>query len=142
MGGLGEKETAVALMELHWRRSYETGHPIIDQQHRALFDIGNKLIHAAHSGKHRIEIELLLDAFVAHVKEHFATEEEVLCRTGFPLSARHKELHRALLERARELRKWYGAGRLAASELVGFIADDVIADHILKEDSKFALNDR
>ena len=142
MGGLGDKETAAALRELRWRRSYETGHPIIDQQHSALFDLANKLIHAVHSEKHRIDIELLLDEFVAHIKEHFATEEEVLARTGFPLSERHKEVHHALLARARELRKWYGAGRLAASELVGFIADDVIADHILKEDSKFALNDR
>jgi len=142
MGGLAEEEPASALTELRWRPSFETGHPIIDRQHSALFDIGNRLINAVRSQTGRIEIELLLDELVAHITEHFATEEEVLARTGFPLSRRHKEIHRELLERSRELRSWYRAGQLAASELVGFIADDVIANHILKEDMKFALKDR
>lgn len=142
MALLDDQDPDSSLMRLRWSSSFKSGHPVIDQQHSELFDIGNELITAVQGRKPKADIELLLHKLVEHIREHFATEEEVLARTRFPLSAQHMEIHRELLERAQDLKDWYRAGQLAVGDLVGFIAHDVIADHIIKEDLKFALRDR
>jgi hemerythrin-like metal-binding protein len=131
-----------SLMQIHWRESYECGHPVIDMQHRELFNIGNDLINAVLDGKPKVGIEYLLHELIEHVKEHFASEEEVLARTHYPQIEEHRAIHRGLLGRASELEQRCREGLLPMSDLVGFIAYDVIATHIIKEDLKFALRSR
>jgi hemerythrin-like metal-binding protein len=137
-----EGPSTQSLIQLSWRRSFECGHPVIDTQHRGLFDIGDGLIKAAVNNTSRAHIEFLLDELTEHIQAHFVTEEAVMARTRFPLSGEHRAHHDALLAKARSLRDRYHANDLELSELVGFIAYEVIANHILKEDLKFALKDR
>ncbi len=134
----GESSTQ-ALMQIAWRKSFECGHPVIDGQHRALFQIGGRLINAVLKNQTRNHIESLLDELTTHIQEHFSTEEAVLARTRYPLTDEHKIHHTVLLKRAQTLRDRYRSGLLDLSELVGFIAYDVITEHIVKEDLKFAL---
>jgi len=65
-----------------------------------------------------------------------------MARTRYPLTAQHRAHHAALLARAQSLRDRYRSHQLELSELVGFIAYEVITDHIIKEDLTFALKDR
>jgi hypothetical protein len=46
------------------------------------------------------------------------------------------------LSRSQSLRDAYRSHQLDLGELVGFITYEVIAEHIIKEDLKFALKDR
>ncbi len=128
-----------ALMQISWRKSFECGHPVIDRQHRELFEIGDGLIHAVLKNKSRDHIEFLLDELTEHIQNHFVTEEAAMARTRFPLSGEHRAQHAELLEKARGLRDRYRSGLLDISELVGFIAYDVISEHIINQDLKFAL---
>lgn len=139
---IDESEAAGKLMTIRWRRDYECGHPVIDDQHRALFDISNDLINSVLLRKSKSDIELLLRELVEHIQHHFSTEEEVLARTRYPLTAAHREIHRVLLARAGDLEERYRAGLLAVGDLVGFISCEVISAHIITEDIKFALQDR
>jgi len=136
-----EGHSTQALMQISWRKSFECGHPVIDDQHRALFEIGDGLINAVLKNKARNHIEFLLDELTEHIELHFITEEAAMARTRFPLSDLHRQHHQELLERARALRESYRQGRLDVSELVGFIAYDVITEHIVREDLKFALRE-
>ena len=135
-------DSTQSLIQLSWRKSFECGHPVIDSQHRKLFDIGDGLINAAVKGKSRDHIEFLLDEMTEHIQEHFATEEAVLARTRYPLSGEHRAHHADLLARAQSLRDAYRSHQLDLGELVGFITYEVIAEHIIKEDLKFALKER
>ena len=136
-----EGHSTQALMQISWRDSFECGHPLIDEQHRSLFKIGDGLINAVLKNKSRNHIEFLLDELTKHIELHFITEEAAMARTRFPLSDEHREHHRELLERARALRADYRQGKLDVSELVGFVVYDVITEHIIREDLKFALRD-
>lgn len=136
-----EGHSTQALMQITWRKSFECGHPLIDEQHRNLFKIGDGLINAVMQNKSARHIEFLLDELTKHIEAHFKTEEAAMARTRFPLSDEHREHHRELLERARALRESYRQGQLDVSALVGFIAYDVITEHIIREDLKFALRD-
>jgi len=135
-------DSTQALVQLSWRKSFECGHPVIDAQHRGLFNIGDGLINAAVKGKARDHIEFLLDELTEHIQEHFITEEAVLARTRYPLSEEHRTHHAELLARAQSLRDAYRNHQLDLGDLVGFITYEVIAEHIIKEDLKFALKDR
>lgn len=131
-----------ALMQIAWRKSFECGHPTIDAQHRQLFEIGDTVINAVLKSKPRNHIEFLLDELTEHIQAHFKSEEAVLARTRYPLTQEHRAHHAALLEKAQGLRDSYRQGLLDVSELVGFIAYDVITEHIIHEDLKFALRGR
>lgn len=135
-------EPEAHLMTIRWRSSFECGHPVIDMQHRELFNVGNELINSVLDHRPKVGTEYLLHELVEHIKEHFSTEEEVLERTRYPLLAEHRNIHRALVERAADLQERYREGLLPVSDLVGFIAYDVISKHIIKDDLQFALKDR
>ena len=135
-------EPGTNLMMMRWHSSFECGHPVIDMQHRELFNISNVLINSVMERKPKVGTEYLLHELVEHIKDHFSTEEEVLVRTRYPLLEEHRAIHRGLLGRALELEDRYREGLLQESDLVGFVAYDVIAAHIVQEDMKFRLENR
>lgn len=125
------------MVQISWQRSFECGHPVIDAQHRRLFGLGNELLKAVSTNKLPGDIEWLLDELVAHITDHFFTEEAVLAGTKHPLSEKHKGIHRSLLSDAADLRDRYCGDRMLTGELVRFVVYDVITDHITGEDLKF-----
>lgn len=134
--GAFDTPTGQRMLQLSWSSDLECGHPVIDEQHRRLFGIGNELINAVAGARPKQDAEALLDELIDHITEHFSTEEALLARTGNPMSVAHQDVHRNLLSRAGELRDGYIEGRIGAADLVGFIVYDVINMHILKEDLK------
>ena len=131
-----------SLFEISWRESFECGHPIIDGQHRRLFGLANDVINTVLAKQSALTVEALMDELIAHITEHFCVEEAILAKTQHPLSLEHQAHHRALRTRVKKLRDNYVAGQMDAGEIVGFLAHDVIADHILKEDIKWSAVDR
>ena len=121
---------------LVWRSAYECGDAVIDKQHRDLFNLGNALIEALLEGNPKAEVELLLDNFVAHIVDHFNTEEVLMSQSEHPILESHLDVHRKLLDRANELNRKYHHGDRVVRDLVGFIANDVVAQHIILEDPK------
>lgn len=132
----GEEE-GENLIRLAWRPAYETGHDLIDRQHRRLFSLGNELINATLTNKPRGDVELLLDDLVEDIGQHFQAEDGVVRAAGMPINAEHQAAHQTLLAEVKALRQRYQYGQLSVGELVGFIVHDVIAQHIIKEDLKF-----
>ena len=135
----GPVRPALDRMQMSWLSAYECGHPVIDAQHRRLFGISNELIQAAMSGQSKNEMALRVDELIAHTSDHFGSEEAILARTRYPLSAEHQTHHQALLTQARALRDQYLHGLVGEGVLIGFLVDDLITNHILKEDLKFAV---
>ena len=129
---------AGSLVQMIWNSSLEVGHETIDRQHRRLFFLSNQLIDAILSEKPKADIELLVDEMMTEVERHFRTEEKIMAEIQTPLSDEHKGSHADLLARARELREKFEHGRLPPGELIGFIAYDVVSQHIAKGDTKLA----
>lgn len=120
-------------LELVWRKGYECGHPIIDAQHRGLFETGNLLFDGILTNQSKRQVERLLDELIGDVKHHFETEESILAAGNRGAAEAHKEVHRQLLEKADTLIKQYIEGKVAAGELIYFVVYDVVAQHIAKD---------
>jgi hemerythrin-like metal-binding protein len=127
-----------SIVRLVWREAYMCGEASIDQDHQALFDQANELIHTAMSGAQEPgQLSGALDDLINSVKQHFASEEAVLARYHYAGLEEHVLQHQKLVGRAIELRRMADAGELTVGDLVSFLAQDVVVIHLLKEDVRF-----
>jgi diguanylate cyclase (GGDEF)-like protein/hemerythrin-like metal-binding protein len=126
------------VLQLHWRPEYDTGHPVIDGQHRALFAAANTVLLAGRDEGRRDAVEAAMKALVAEVREHMAAETAILAALGHAEADAHAAHHDRLLERTDRITAWHAAGRLGNAELIHFVVYELIAQHILLEDRKFA----
>lgn len=127
----------VGFMRLVWRKEYECGHPLIDAQHRRLFEAGNAILNAILEGESRADVELMLDELISHVEAHFCEEEALLARARQPLSAEHQRNHRQLLATTKALAESYRRGEMSVADLFTFLTRDVVSGHIVREDLGF-----
>jgi diguanylate cyclase (GGDEF)-like protein/hemerythrin-like metal-binding protein len=135
-GNAGEK-AAARFLQLVWHKAYESGHEEIDREHQALFDRANDLLVALLSGRPSDEAVKIVDAFICDIAQHFQHEEAVITATGYPGAASHTEIHRELHAKAVRLTDRFRNGFLEAGELFQFLAQDIVAKHILGADREF-----
>jgi diguanylate cyclase (GGDEF)-like protein/hemerythrin-like metal-binding protein len=138
--------TGDPVMQLHWNPRYESGHAEIDGQHRQLFHDANRLltllpamVGGRASQDDNTAMLGVVDALLADVKLHFATEERILSECNWPGLAEHRVDHGQLLARAQDLRCKLVADPPAcnATTLVDFIVVGLIANHILRSDRSY-----
>lgn len=128
---------SAGFLRLTWRSRYESGHPLIDLQHRRLFAHANNLLSAVLAGKPKDAIRHLIDDLITAVRDHFRDEEAIIREAGFPESDAHAQIHDQILEKAEQLSKRYHDEKLELGELFSFLAYDVVARHMLVDDREF-----
>jgi hemerythrin len=80
-------------MEYQWDKSIETGHEMIDSQHKQLFDAINNLLDACKEGKGVDELKKSMDFLNDYTIKHFFDEEQVQQKYQYPDFVNHKKLH-------------------------------------------------
>ena len=127
-----------SIVQLTWKLAFASGHATIDNEHRELFRLANTLLDkAATVGIEPMLLHAAFDALLDHVVKHFATEESILAEKNYPKLAQHAQAHRDLVAQALGLRHQFDTGGVSLGELVAFLANDVVARHMLQEDRKF-----
>ncbi len=118
--------------------SLRTGFADIDEQHRYFRDMLGELAQRIEAGQHR---QGVLDAFQgmrAYAEGHFADEEALLARLGYPDMEAHQRLHATFTDMVRELEGRMGEGPgLLSLETLEFLGAWFIG-HIRNEDQRFA----
>jgi len=126
------------ILRLNWHASYDCGEPTIDREHRKLFDLANTLIGYAFTRTENPQgFNSALEKLLVHVVQHFADEEVILAEHQYVDLDSHAQAHKVLIEHALQLRDAAVAGGITIAELVNFLADEVIAQHMLKTDREF-----
>ncbi len=104
----------------------------LDQDHRRLADIVNQVVKAIDDDEAEKCEDLVID-LVESAITHFAKEEALLVKIGYPNVKKHKDHHRSLstkMDHIVEFAKMAGQNQLARDslrkELVFFLMDDVI----------------
>jgi diguanylate cyclase (GGDEF)-like protein/hemerythrin-like metal-binding protein len=122
-------------LHLQWQEAYECGNPAIDEQHRELFAQANQVLMTAWSDRSAFIAHL--ERLMAHVEQHFADEESILERIGYPHLRSHKRAHTKLLAKAGKLHNAARHGRTRLGDLIEYLAKHVVADHMLTMDRDF-----
>jgi len=126
-----------AQVTLHWKPSYLSGQALIDAEHEESFRLINLMMDALADEEAEKRMLPLVHELIEHIQTHFSNEERLLLAVGFPEAGAHAEIHSNLLERVHELTRHFELRPDSAGDLLGFIIHNVVARHMLRDDSKF-----
>jgi len=82
-----------------WNENCSVGDPRIDAQHKQIVELINDMYNLVHEGHAHHTLRECLENLRDYTVAHFALEEEVMQRIGFPETDRHRAVHRAMTER-------------------------------------------
>ncbi len=135
---------------IHWRDDMSVGVAQLDDDHKGLIAILNRLGHALHGDAvngeggvpsrddQRTVLTLGLRALESYMKVHFAREERAMQVGGFPGLDGHKPQHRDFIEEMTEMTNRFEAGGDTdlLEDLVLYLRDWLI-HHIMVEDMTY-----
>jgi methyl-accepting chemotaxis protein len=122
---------------IEWSSKYHIGIREIDEQHKVLVDIINKLYAAFGSNKNRKEIKKNLKELVDYTVYHFGNEEAYFKKFGYRETPAHLDQHRKFVDRVQKFANEFEEGDSTVSlDIINFLKDWLI-NHILKVDSRY-----
>ena len=84
-------------MHIEWGEQFSVHVAVIDEQHRETIRLFNLLDDIAAGQRPLVELASIVDATVAHLKHHIATEEHYFDEFGYEHAGEHKLAHRSFL---------------------------------------------
>lgn len=121
-----------------WNESYSVHVRMCDAQHQKLIEIINQLADAMQVGKGAAVIRETLAQLLRYTQVHFAQEEELMKRAGYPNLAAHQQLHRKLVA---DIQKFHQdleqGGRTNIVAVLDFLKHWLV-DHIQKNDKAYS----
>jgi hemerythrin len=76
-----------------WTPTLETGHPIVDNDHKQLVNQLNALSDALHRGEGQDQIMGMIVFLNSYARDHFAREEAHMDRVRCPSAAENRKAH-------------------------------------------------
>jgi hemerythrin len=126
----------MALME--WTDRFLIGVPAMDQQHRRLVEMINRLNEAIQLSRKNPAIPGILTELAECTKSHFEEEEKVMCECGYAGLEGHRDVHQKLLRDVALIMEKVKSGKLAVSmSLVNFI-QLWLEKHLVGYDQQYA----
>ncbi|WP_347989749.1 bacteriohemerythrin [Methylomonas sp. AM2-LC] len=123
---------------LNWSSAFCVGVTEIDDQHKKLVDMANRLNDAMQIGQGREALAKILNELVDYTVYHFGTEEKLMSVHQYPNQAAHKEEHKKLIAAVSDFKRKFDTGDAAiTSEIMNFLRD-WLTKHILQSDKLFA----
>ncbi|MDR1302795.1 MAG: hemerythrin family protein [Treponema sp.] len=128
------------MVAYRWDSTLETGHEVIDTQHKQLFDAINKLLDTCQVGKGSEELTKNLDFLNSYTIKHFFDEEKIQQKYKYPDYPNHKQYHDGFKSTVRDLTHrliWSGPTEELIKEVRSSIGDWLVS-HIKIQDFKLA----
>jgi diguanylate cyclase len=122
---------------LRWQKNWESGHPLIDAEHKELVGLANRLLGISLSLGITNELGPALKDFMDHSAVHFTNEEGALEQCGYPEVEEHRRLHLQVISQGEKMVTLFQEGKLPFPEVFNFLVNQVLMDHLLGEDTKF-----
>lgn len=126
-----------AVFSLTWKKKWNSGEKVIDEQHRQLFRMTSDFINNNTVIEDKEKELQNFDTIMDHIWNHFKYEESVLNKINYTDYMKHKDIHSALLEKGKEIREKAKMEKIKFSDAILFLLEEVIVEHLLKEDVKF-----
>lgn len=114
-----------------WENAFSIGLEIIDNQHKELIDIINRIYEAQNS-----ERKEFLKKFLEYANFHFITEEKIIDKVKFPQTEKHKLSHKKFKEYI--FSHFQNIENISIDDLFDF-AVDWLVNHVLREDQELGL---
>ncbi len=123
---------------LTWDDSLSVKMNDIDDQHKKLFALINDVHQAMGAGKGNEVMGKVMGELLKYTRDHFAYEEKMLKRIGYPKLVEHQKVHVYLTEQVAELNDKLSTGKPVSSVQVSNFLKDWLKSHILKVDMHYS----
>jgi hemerythrin len=129
---------------MKWSQSLETGHKGVDDEHKELFILVDKMLDACTKGEYTSdkrlnEVEAALGFLESYAIKHFANEERLMEQSKYPDKANHKTQHAGFLPVFAGLKKRaLTENSLTVALEINKALVDWLIQHIMGSDRKFA----
>ena len=123
---------------LKWDESFSVGIKSIDDQHKRLVTCINTLYREMSLGKGKEVLASIMEELLAYTQTHFAYEEELFERLGYPDGPSHREEHLLLIKKVQEYSGGVNVGSRTSALTVSNFLKDWLYSHILNTDKKYA----
>jgi hemerythrin len=120
-----------------WSDSYNLGIPEIDEQHKSLFVIINKIWQGIVDRAPREDLLTLVNQLEMYTLAHFAAEEIFMRVTNYPGLEEHKDAHQKFVARVEAEKKAVLRGGILTFGLLNFLKDWLV-EHIMGSDKAYA----
>lgn len=122
---------------IKWENKYEIGVKIIDDQHKRLIKLINKVIDESNEPDSAKLIADTLEEMLSYALTHFKTEEAILKEAGYPQFTEHRKEHLDFIKKTSELSiKFDLSNNELRNEILGYLKDWLM-HHIFEEDLEF-----
>jgi len=121
-----------------WRNEFNLNINEMDMQHRELVRIISDLQQAVRDGEGKERLGDILGSLLAYTDNHFAAEEKLMRKHGYPGYNEHKSKHIKMRAKVQSLIWDYNGGRVTMSFSVLTFLQDWLSKHILGTDMKYA----
>lgn len=123
---------------IKWTDKFKVDIDEIDEQHKKLIDLVNKLYNALREGKGRDILDEVFNAMADYASYHFDTEETLFGIHRYPDIMRHMKEHNEFRQTLISLKEKHQQGNYSAGIETMFFLREWLKKHILDEDKKYA----
>ncbi len=121
-----------------WNEMYSVHITALDRQHQRLFAAVNELDEALSSGQGSTVVEDVLKQLMDYTASHFAAEEKLMERYGFPGLADHRFKHEELTRKVMALHEEYKHGNIGVPLSLMLFLQTWLKEHILGTDKQYS----
>lgn len=123
---------------IKWEDFFSVNSDILDEQHKQLFELVNKLYDAINNKKDHLILSQIVNALFDYSKYHLETEEAMMEKAFFPELSTHKKYHKFFITQVELFKVKITEGKEEISFTILEFAADWLRTHVLGEDRKFA----
>jgi hemerythrin len=122
---------------VEWSETFSVGIGEIDQHHRHLMDLLNKLYDDFSEGSAAKDLGPVLDELVDYATYHFSCEERWMTQSSYPKLPEHRGEHERFIRRVNEIQKdFLNTGTRVYLETLTFVKN-WLTNHILQTDAEY-----
>ncbi|OQY29268.1 MAG: hypothetical protein B6244_04605 [Candidatus Cloacimonetes bacterium 4572_55] len=121
-----------------WNDSYSVGVEIVDEQHKKIFIIINKLHEAMKKGIGKDIHHKIIHELKEYSQMHFYMEERYFDKFGYPKAIPHKREHKRFIDKISDFDQSINTGKKILSIDIMIFLKDWMVNHILVTDKKYS----
>jgi hemerythrin len=122
---------------MEWNKNYELGITVIDDHHKHLFILLNKVLDDCTSGVSQESLSTVLDQLVDYARYHFDTEEYWMLLHEYPGLTKHRNEHEVFTNRVVTIQQKFHNKETDLFPEVLLFLQNWLSHHILKTDSEY-----
>ncbi|MBN2341074.1 MAG: bacteriohemerythrin [Deltaproteobacteria bacterium] len=117
--------------DFEWKEEYSVDVPLLDNQHKYMFEQGKKISHLQPEQTKKLVVDLY-----RYIMQHFTAEEAHMKEIEFPELEEHRRLHENIIDQLNQMTTGFEPSERNTLKLKLFIFN-WLQTHILKHDKKY-----